>query len=77
MQIGFINTFLYEIANIKKHLIFAGGGHVHFTAFLNINNFAKPGHMVSVISPSGYRYYSGMGPCMFSGIYRPVVKFVF
>jgi len=29
------------------------------------------GHRVTVIMPSSYQYYSGMGPGMLSGIYRP------
>jgi NADH dehydrogenase FAD-containing subunit len=54
-----------------KHLIFVGGGHAHMTALLNLGEFIKRGHKVTLISPSPYHYYSGMGPGMLSGIYRP------
>ena len=38
---------------------------------LNLNKFTRRGHRVTLISPSPYLYYSGMGPGMLSGIYRP------
>jgi len=38
---------------------------------LNIYEFTRRGHRVTLISPSPYLYYSGMGPGMLSGIYRP------
>jgi NADH dehydrogenase FAD-containing subunit len=54
-----------------KHLVLVGGGHAHLTALLNIANFIQLGHRVTLIGPSPYHYYSGMGPGMLSGIYRP------
>jgi NADH dehydrogenase FAD-containing subunit len=54
-----------------KHLVFVGGGHAHLTSLNNIQSFKKRGHRVTLISPSPYQYYSGMGPGMLSGIYRP------
>ena len=54
-----------------KHLVFVGGGHAHLTALLNLRDYTKLNHKVSLISPSPYHYYSGMGPGMLSGIYRP------
>ncbi len=54
-----------------KHLVFAGGGHAHLTPLLHINEYRAAGNDVTVISPSSYHYYSGMGPGMLSGLYRP------
>jgi len=56
---------------VAKRLVFAGGGHAHLTCLKNLHEFVKSGHMVTLISPSPYHYYSGMGPGMLSGIYRP------
>ncbi len=54
-----------------RHLVFVGGGHAHLTALVNMGEFIRRGHRVTVIGPSPYHYYSGMGPGMLSGIYRP------
>lgn len=54
-----------------KHLVFVGGGHAHLTALLNMGQYIQRGHRVTVIGPSAYHYYSGMGPGMLSAIYRP------
>jgi NADH dehydrogenase FAD-containing subunit len=54
-----------------KHLVLVGGGHAHLTVLLNVANFVQRGHRVTLIGPSPYHYYSGMGPGMLSGIYRP------
>jgi NADH dehydrogenase FAD-containing subunit len=56
---------------MKKHLVFVGGGHAHLTALFRIKDYVDRGHKVTVISSSAYQYYSGMGPGMLSGIYRP------
>ena len=56
---------------MKKHLVLVGGGHAHLTTMLNVKEFVRRGHRVTLISPSPYHYYSGMGPGMLSGIYRP------
>ena len=48
-----------------------GGGHAHIETLFNLGEFTRKGHSVSLISPSPYHYYSGMGPGMLSGIYRP------
>lgn len=56
---------------MDKHLIFVGGGHAHLTCLKNMNKFIEAGLRVSVISPSKYQYYSGMGPGLLSGIYSP------
>jgi NADH dehydrogenase FAD-containing subunit len=54
-----------------KHLVFVGGGHAHLTSLKNLGNFIRRDHQVTLISLSAYHYYSGMGPGMLSGIYRP------
>jgi len=56
---------------MKKHLVFVGGGHAHLTALLHLKDYVDCGHRVTLISSSDYHYYSGMGPGMLSGIYRP------
>jgi len=56
---------------MKKHLVFVGGGHAHLTAISRIKDYVDHGHKVTVISSSAYQYYSGMGPGMLSGMYRP------
>lgn len=52
-----------------KHLVLAGGGHAHMATLENIGQFVKKGHRVSVVGPSRYHYYSGMGPGMLGGVY--------
>jgi len=54
-----------------KHLILAGAGHAHLITILNINKLVKSGCRVTVISSGDYHYYSGMGPGLLSGIYKP------
>lgn len=54
-----------------KHLVLVGGGHAHLTTIANIPKFTGLGHRVTVIGPSPYHYYSGMGPGMLGGLYRP------
>ena len=54
-----------------KDLVFAGGGHAHLTALVNLADYVQRGHRVTVISPLARHYYSGMGPGMLSGIYAP------
>jgi len=56
---------------MNKHLVLVGGGHAHLTTLLNTEAFSRQGHRVTVISLSSYHYYSGMGPGLLSGIYRP------
>ncbi|MBI5848913.1 MAG: FAD-dependent oxidoreductase [Nitrospirae bacterium] len=56
---------------MKKDLVFVGGGHAHLTALFKLRDYVDRGHRVTVISSSAYQYYSGMGPGMLSGIYRP------
>lgn len=54
-----------------KDLIFVGGGHAHLSALLNLRDFRDYGARVTLINPSPYHYYSGMGPGMLSALYRP------
>lgn len=54
-----------------KKLILVGGGHAHMTTLENIDGFVEVGVDVTVIGPSEYHYYSGMGPGMLGGTYHP------
>lgn len=54
-----------------KHLVLAGGGHAHMVIMANIHVFISLGHRVTVIGPSDYHYYSGMGPGMLGSGYEP------
>src|SRR5512139_530655 len=54
-----------------KHLVLVGGGHAHLTTLRNIDHFYRRGHRVTLINPSPYHYYSGMGPGMLGGMYEP------
>ncbi len=54
-----------------KHLVLAGGGHAHMTVMLRLGEYVERGHLVTLVSPSPYHYYSGMGPGLLGGTYRP------
>ncbi len=41
------------------------------TVLRSLDEFVKGGHRVTLIGPSSHHYYSGMGPGVLSGIYRP------
>ena len=56
---------------MKKHLVLIGGGHAHMMTMENIDRFVGNGFKVTVIGPSFYHYYSGMGPGMLGGTYTP------
>ncbi len=56
---------------MAKHLVLAGGGHAHMVTLANLKKFVEKGYHVTVIGPSPYHYYSGMGPGMLGGTYRP------
>jgi NADH dehydrogenase FAD-containing subunit len=56
---------------MKKRLVLIGGGHAHMVTLANLGKFVEKGHTVTVIGPSDHHYYSGMGPGMLSGTYRP------
>ena len=55
----------------KKHLVLIGGGHAHMVTLSKLRTFLDKGCEVSVIQPSDYHYYSGMGPGMLGGTYLP------
>ncbi|MBP1732802.1 MAG: hypothetical protein H6Q55_3231 [Deltaproteobacteria bacterium] len=59
------------MSSMGKHLVFVGGGHAHLAALKNLSAFISRGHRVTLISPSPYHYYSGMGPGMLGGSYQP------
>lgn len=56
---------------MRKHLVLIGGGHAHMMTLENIGKFVEKGFKVTVIGPSFYHYYSGMGPGMLGGTYSP------
>jgi len=56
---------------MSKHLVLVGGGHAHMVTLANIHGFLGKGYRVSVIGPSEYHYYSGMGPGMLGATYTP------
>jgi NADH dehydrogenase FAD-containing subunit len=56
---------------MKKRLVLIGGGHAHMVTLANLATIIENGHGVTVIGPSEFHYYSGMGPGMLSGTYRP------
>jgi NADH dehydrogenase FAD-containing subunit len=56
---------------MSKHLVLIGGGHAHMVTLQNIQTIISRGHKVTVIGPSAYHYYSGMGPGMLSRVYTP------
>lgn len=54
-----------------KQLVLVGGGHAHMVTLANLYQFVEKGHNVTVIGPSPYHYYSGMGPGMLGKAYTP------
>ena len=56
---------------MKKRLVIAGGGHAHMMLLARIGEFIAHDCEVSVIGPSEHHYYSGMGPGLLGGTYRP------
>jgi NADH dehydrogenase FAD-containing subunit len=56
---------------MSKHLVLVGGGHAHMLTLANLHHFTQKGYAVSVIGPSAYHYYSGMGPGMLGKTYNP------
>ncbi|MDY6824922.1 MAG: FAD-dependent oxidoreductase [Thermodesulfobacteriota bacterium] len=56
---------------MPKHLVLAGAGHAHLTILSQIADLTNAGHRVTVVSPSVFHYYSGMGPGMLGGTYSP------
>jgi len=54
-----------------KHLVLIGGGHAHMITLSKLETFISKGYQVTVIQPSEFHYYSGMGPGMLGGTYEP------
>ncbi len=56
---------------MTKQLVLVGGGHAHLMTLLHIPVFRDKGYGVTLVSPSPLHYYSGMGPGLLAGTYRP------
>lgn len=56
---------------MPKKLVLVGGGHAHLTLLLRARDFVDRGVRVTLVSASPYHYYSGMGPGLLAGTYRP------
>ncbi|SHO43176.1 NAD(P)/FAD-dependent oxidoreductase [Desulfopila aestuarii] len=56
---------------MTKKLVIAGAGHAHMLTMARLREFVDAGYDVTVIGPSEYHYYSGMGPGMLGGSYQP------
>ena len=56
---------------MKKKIVVAGGGHAHMMLLARIGDFLASGCEVTVVGPSEHHYYSGMGPGLLGGTYRP------
>lgn len=56
---------------MTKHLVLVGGGHAHMVTLAKLHTFVEKGYRVSVVGPSAYHYYSGMGPGMLGKTYTP------
>lgn len=54
-----------------KRIVLLGGGHAHLLTLTNLSRFKSYDCRVSVVQPSPYHYYSGMGPGLLSGMYEP------
>jgi NADH dehydrogenase FAD-containing subunit len=54
---------------MAKHLVLVGAGHAHLPIILSAGTLTQAGHRVTLITPSRYLYYSGMGPGLLSGRY--------
>jgi NADH dehydrogenase FAD-containing subunit len=56
---------------MQKHLVLVGGGHAHMATLAGLGSLVSSGFRVTVVQPSRHHYYSGMGPGMLGGFYRP------
>ncbi|MEN8140179.1 MAG: FAD-dependent oxidoreductase [Thermodesulfobacteriota bacterium] len=54
---------------MTKKLLLIGGGHAHLTTLARIRAIRAMGHEVTVVAPSPYHYYSGMGPGLLGTTY--------
>lgn len=53
------------------HLVLAGGGHAHLHTLSRLGELTGRGIAVTLVTPDRFHYYSGMGPGMLGGRYRP------
>lgn len=53
-----------------KRIVLVGGGHAHLESLVSLGEMVDRGHEVTVVSPTDYQYYSGMGPGLLSQTYR-------
>ena len=53
------------------HLVLIGAGHAHLTVMKELAGIIARGHRVTVVSDGKFQYYSGMGPGLLAGRYRP------
>lgn len=56
---------------MNKKIVLAGAGHGHLMFLNKMDEVIAAGFDVTVISPDRFHYYSGMGPGMLSGTYKP------
>lgn len=56
---------------MSRRLVLLGGGHAHMTIMKRMREIVLAGHEVLLVAPERYHYYSGMGPGMLAGVYRP------
>jgi len=56
---------------MSGQLVLIGGGHAHMVTLDRLETFIAHGFGVTVVQPSEYHYYSGMGPGMLGATYRP------
>ncbi len=56
---------------MAKHLVLAGAGHAHLELLAHLGEITGRGHRVTVVSADAWHYYSGMGPGLLGGHYRP------
>ncbi|WP_298035994.1 FAD-dependent oxidoreductase [uncultured Desulfuromonas sp.] len=56
---------------MAKVLLLVGGGHAHLSVLAGLKKVVRGGHRAILVSPGDYHYYSGMGPGVLAGTYRP------
>ncbi len=52
-------------------LVLVGAGHAHLAVLRRLEVFTSRGVRVTVVGPAPVHYYSGMGPGLLAGTYRP------
>lgn len=52
-------------------LVLIGGGHAHAGVLFHVGGMVDKGHEVVLVNPTPQHYYSGMGPGVLGGTYRP------